>query len=87
MFLRKKHLLWRLVSECAYEILNTIETLLNDKKVASTKSNCLVQTILLVNIPLLLLLVICVSCYFYYTKYWSKQRFHDINIKLGKIKY
>ena len=48
-------------------MLITIETLLNDKEVACAKSNCIIHTILLVIICLFLLVVICVSC-FYYTK-------------------
>ena len=40
---------------------------------------------------MLLLFVICVSCYFYYTKYRPKQKhllpFNDTSIKLGDIRY
>ena len=43
----------------------------------------------MVIICLLLLIVICVKCYFYYTKYRPKQKnlllFHDISIKLKEI--
>ena len=35
----------------------------------------------------LIMFVICVRCYFYYTKYRSKQPFHDISIKLKKYIY
>ena len=31
--------------------------------------------------------VICVSCYFYYTDYQSKQLFDDIGITLGEKSY
>ena len=77
--------------ECEDEILNTTETLLNHKKVAFEKSNPLIHTISLVITCLLLLFVICVCCYFYYTKYRPKQKhllpFNDISIKLGDITY
>ena len=41
----------------------------------------------LVIICLLLLIVSCVRCYFYYAKYQRKQSFHDLNIKLEKARY
>ena len=64
----EKRLIGKLVLGCKDELLNTTETLLNDKKVASAKSNYLIYTSSLVILWLLLLFVICVS-YFYYTKY------------------
>ena len=80
----KKRLIGKLVIECEDEILNTTEA--TDKKVTFEKSNCFMHTFLLETICLLLLVVICVSCYFYYTKYRSKQKhllpFHDTSIKL-----
>ena len=64
-----------------------METLLNDKKVAYAKSNYFIYTILLEITYLLLLVVICVSYYFYYTKYQPKQKyllpFQDTSIKLN----
>ena len=48
--------------ECEDEILNTTENLLNDKKVACTKRNCLIYTISLTVIGLLVLVAICFSC-------------------------
>ena len=77
--------------ECEDEILNTTQTLLNHKKVAFEKSNPLIHIISLIITCLLLLFVICVSCYFYYTKYRPKQKhllpFNDTSIKLGDIRY
>ena len=57
----EKRLAGKLVLECQDEILNTTETILYDKKVACSKSNCLIHTILLVMICLLFLAVNCVS--------------------------
>ena len=64
----EKRLIGKLVSECEDEILNTTETLLNDKKAACAKANCLIHTISFIILFSLLLVVICVNCYFYYTK-------------------
>ena len=76
----------KLVLECEDEILNTTETLLNDKKSLCKKSNYLIHTISLAIICFLLLVFICVGCYFYYTKYQPKQKhflaFQDTSIKL-----
>ena len=81
----KRFLVSKLPLECEVEILNRAETLLNDKKVTYAKSNCLIRTISLVIICLCLLVVICVN--FYQRKYRPKKPFHDINIKLGKIRF
>ena len=62
----------KLLLECEDEILNATETLLNHKKLACEKSNCLFHTVSLMIICLLLLALIFVSCYFYYTKYRAK---------------
>ena len=83
----EKLLIGKLALECEDEMLNTTEILHNDKKLEFVKSSCLIHTISLIVICSLLLVVICVSCYFYYTKYQSKQPFHDIKIKLGEIRY
>ena len=84
----QKRLIGILVWECKDEVLNTMETLLNDKKVAYAKSNYFIYTILLEITYLLLSVAICVSCYFYYTKYQPKQKyllpFQDTSIKLYK---
>ena len=77
----EKCLIGKLVLDCESEILNTTETLLNDKKVAQAKRNCLFSTISLVIIFLLLLVVTCVSCYFRQKKCQSRPSFHNINIK------
>ena len=66
----KKRLISKLVLECEEKTLNTTENSLGDKKVvACEKSNFLIHTISLIIICLLLLVVISISCYFYYTKY------------------
>ena len=53
------------------------------------KTNSLIHIISLVIKCLLLLVVICASCYFYHTNYQSKQKpllpFHNINNKLKGI--
>ena len=86
----EKGLIGKLGLEYEDEILDTTETLLNDKKVAFS-SNCLIHVISLVIICLLLLVVICVSCYFYYTKNLPRQKhllpFNDTTNKLGEIRY
>ena len=63
----KKHLIDKLVLECEDEILDTTETSLDDKK-ETCENNCLIHTISSVIICLLLIVVICVSCYFYYAR-------------------
>ena len=68
----EKRLIGKLVLGCEDEILNTTETSPDDKKVTCEKSNCLIQTILLVNICLSLVIVISISCYYYYTRDWIK---------------
>ena len=56
------------------------------KKVTCAKNNYSIHSISLIIICLLFLLaIICVSRYFYYTKYRSKQPFYDISIKLEKL--
>ena len=83
----EKCLVSKLVLECEDEILNTTQTLFNDKKVVFAKSNSFIHTISLTIICLLLLFVISVSCYIYYTKYRSKHlglAIHN-NIKIEKI--
>ena len=76
----EKCLIGKLVLEYEDEILNT--TLLNNKKVAYAKRNCLIHTISSIIICLLSLFVTCVICYFYYKKCRSKQihllQFHNI---------
>ena len=64
----EKHLIDKLVLECEDDLLKTAEILLNDKKVACAKSNCLFHIISLLITCLLLLVVICISYYFYYTR-------------------
>ena len=72
--------------ECEDKILSTTETLLNDKRAAYAKSICLIHTKSLVIICLFWLVVIYVSCYFYYTKYRSEQQhlltFQNTSIRL-----
>ena len=57
-----------MVIDCEDGVLKTTEALCDDKKVACEKIHCLFHTILLVNIWLLLLVVIFVSCYTYQKK-------------------
>ena len=91
----EKLLIGRLVLEREDEILNTTENLLNDKKVARGKSNCLISYYFsyyfIGNLCLLLLAVICVSCHIYYTKYRPKQKhfllFNNTVMKLAEIFY
>ena len=64
-----KRLVGQSVLECEDEILSITEAF--GKKITCKKSNCFIHTILFV-IICLLLLVICVSCCFYYTKYRLK---------------
>ena len=59
------------------EILNTIENSLVDKKVTCEKNNWFIHTILLIRMCLLLLVVICFNCYYYYTKHWIKRNMHS----------
>ena len=70
----KIRLIVKLVLECEDKTSKTIETLLDVKKLACAKINCLIHTISLVIICFLLLVVVCVSCYSYYTKYRPKQK-------------
>ena len=57
----------------------------------NVKNNCLINAISLIVIYLLLIDVSCVSCYFYYTKYRSKQKhllpYNNTSIKLDEITY
>ena len=57
----EKLLIFKVLLQFEDEILNATETLLNDKKLACAKSNCLIHTISLIVICLLLLVmfVIC----------------------------
>ena len=79
----------KLILTFEIEVLNTTEILLNYKKITCEKSNCLIHIISLVIICLSLLFVISISCYFYYTKYWSKQKhllpYHGTSNKLKGI--
>lgn len=55
----------KLVLDCDDEILNITETLLD-------KINSLIHTIVLPIVCLLLVVVVRIGCYFYYTKYQPK---------------
>ena len=68
----EKCVIGKLTLEC--ERLNATETLLNDKKAPCATGNYFIHTISLAIICLLLSVVICVGCYFHYTKYRPKQR-------------
>ena len=67
----EKRLVGKLVLAYEDEILNITETSLDDKKGTWEKSNCLNQTISLINICLLLAIVI--SCFYFYTRDWIKK--------------
>ena len=54
----EKCLVSKLALECEDEILNRTETLLNDKKVACARNNCLIHTFSLVIICFLLLALV-----------------------------
>ena len=72
---------------CENEILNTTETSLDDKKVIFEKSNWLIYTISMVITCLLLLVVIFISCYFYYANDLTKNNTHClINIYKEQFK-
>ena len=75
----KKRLLGKLVLVSEDEILNTIETSLDDKK-CEKNNNWFTHTILLVIICLLLLVVISISCYYYYTRHWIKEEYLILNL-------
>ena len=68
----EKCLIGKLVLECEDEMLNTIETSLDDKK-ETRKNNCLIYTISLVISCLLLLALFCIGCYYYYIRDWVKK--------------
>ena len=61
--------------------------LLDYKKVTCAKDNCLIDNISLVIMCLLLLIIISVNCYSYYTKYQSEKPFQNIKVKLENIGY
>ena len=63
-----------MVLACEDEILNTTEISLDDLKVICEKINCLIRTISLAIICLFLLVVVFISCYYYYTEHQSKQK-------------
>ena len=58
-----KQLTRRLVLECEDEILNTTETLTNDKQETWDKNNCVIHAVSLVIIYLLLLDIVSIGCY------------------------
>ena len=72
----RKRQFGKLVIACEDEILNTTETLLDDKKYTCEKRNCLIHIISLVITCTLLLTVISTGCYYYYTRYCKKQNIH-----------
>ena len=62
----EKNLIGKLLLECEEEILNSTRTLRNDKQHVQKD---IIDTFSSAIICFLLLVVICVSCYFYYAKY------------------
>ena len=84
----KKGLFDKLVFACEDEILNTIETI-HDNKAAICENNWLMQTMSLVIICTLLLASVSIGCYYYYTRHWKKEKhllpFSDTSNKLKGI--
>ena len=76
----EKRLICKLVLACEDEMLNMTETSPDDKNVICKKSNCLIHTISLVIICLLLLPVVSVDCYYYYTRDYKKKRKQSITL-------
>ena len=78
----EKRLIGRLVLECQDEILNTTKT-------SCKKNNCLMHTISLLFICLLLLIVVFIGCYLYFTKHGLKQKhllsYHNIRSQRPQI--
>lgn len=70
----KKYWFGKLVLALEHEIINKMETSLDDKKVTREKNNCLTHMICIIITCLLLSIFIFVSCYFYYIKHQSKQK-------------
>ena len=62
---------------CEDEILNATEISF-DNKIAICENNCLIHTVLLVNICTFLLVLVSTGCYYYYTKYRKKQKHYVI---------
>ena len=60
---------------CEGETLNTIKTWLDYKKVTGQKNEYFIHTILLVIICLLLLVVLCISCYLLWNKVLDKKEY------------
>ena len=63
----------KLVLACEDEILNATDTSFKHKKVTREKNNCLIHTNSFAIISLLLLVIICISCYYYRTLHWIKK--------------
>ena len=70
----EEQLIPKLVLEPEDEILNTTQSLLDNKKVARQKSNCFINAVSLIVICTLLLAVASISCYCYYTRFRKKQK-------------
>ena len=64
----KNCLFGKTILACDGEILNTTENSLDHKKVTCEKSNCLIHTISLVIICTLLLTVVSIGCFYFYTR-------------------
>ena len=81
----------KLVLACEDEILNATENSLDDKKITLKKNTRFIHTISLVIACLLLLIVISIGCFYYYTGYWKKQKdslpYYITNNKLKELLY
>ena len=69
-----KILIDKLVLQCEDESLNTIPLNATDTVSTANKNYCLIYIILLTIMYLILLAIVSVSCYYYYTKYCLKKR-------------
>ena len=83
----KKRLFGELLLTFKNEILNTNENSLVDKKVTCEKNNWFIHTILLTRMRFLLLVVICFTCYHYYTRHWIKKNTHSYQYKMNNVKW
>ena len=73
---KKKHLFGKLVLACEDEIINTTETSLVDKRVAWKELFSYLNYF--VFNYMLIIVVISISCYYYYRKHWIKKEWHRL---------
>ena len=78
----RKRLFDKLVLKCEDEILDTTDTISITYVKETCKNNCLIYIILLKIMCLILLAIVSISCYYYYTRYWTKREYSMSNIVL-----